>query len=698
MIVTDCSKADNPIIFVNQAFTKVTGYSSEEAIGRNCRFLQGVDTDRQVVADIREAVRRGLPIRCELLNYCKDGRAFWADLAIDPIKDEAGNLIRSIGIQYDASEKHAALSKRLEADQLLADIINHVPGYVFQRIMQPDGTLSYPYFSASIFRILGLPANTDWTSGQSVQYLHPDERDHILRAIVQSGTDLTRLLSEFRFISPSGEEHWFRTDSTPRALADGAVVWNGLAVNISAQKSSESRLERLAYHDGLTGLANRVAFRDQLLRILSRDLPDTAGGAIFYIDLDGFETINEDAGYAFGDRVLRRIGLLLKEFSESHGGTAARLGGDEFAVVLPALSTGTSIQEAAEAICREVSRPMLIDQRQATVQASVGAVGFQPAACADEAAIALYTTVMKRVRLALQSAKQSGSGTACLYSSALDDRLPNKIASRQALQLAIQEEQLVLHYQPLVNLISGAIVGAEALVRWDHPELGLQGPNSFIPFAESTGMVVPLGAWVLKMAMKQSQIWRQQGVTTRIAINVSSIQLQRPDFVASVEEALDATGAQPRDFELEITEGILIASSPEMHSRLNALKTLGFDLVLDDFGTGHSTFKYLRAFDVDKIKIDQIFVRQLVIDSNDASIIRAMIALSRSLHLAVVAEGIETAMQHHFLRDEGCNVGQGYLFSPPMSAEDFAWMLQQGVRLPITGRSRADDKGNNRAQ
>ena len=211
-------------------------------------------------------------------------------------------------------------------------------------------------------------------------------------------------------------------------------------------------------------------------------------------------------------------------------------------------------------------------------------------------------------------------------------------------------------------------------------------------------MVVPLGAWVLKMAMKQSQIWRQQGATTRIAINVSSIQLQRPDFVASVKEALAATGAQPRDFELEITEGILIASSPEMHGRLSALKTLGFSLVLDDFGTGHSTFKYLRAFAMDKIKIDQLFVRQLVIDSNDAAIIRAMIALSRSLHLAVVAEGIETPMQHHFLRDEGCNVGQGYLFSPPMSVEDFAWMLQQGVRLPIAGRSRTDDRGNNHAQ
>ena len=390
MIVTDPTKADNPIIFVNQAFTRVTGYSSEEAVGRNCRFLQGADTDRQIVADIRQAITRALPIRCELLNYRKDGSAFWADLAIDPIKDAAGNLIRCIGIQYDASEKHAALSKRLEADQLLADIINHVPGYVFQRIMQPDGTLSYPYFSASIFRILGLPDNTDWTSGQSVQYLHPDERDHSLRAIIQSGTDLTRLLSEFRFISSSGEEHWFRTDSTPRALPDGAVVWNGLAVNISAQKSSESRLERLAYHDGLTGLANRVAFRDQLLRRLSRDSTGTSRSAIFYIDLDGFEVINEDAGYAFGDRVLRRIGLLLKEFSESHKGSAARLGGDEFAVVLPALSTGTSIQQAAEAICREVSRPMLIDQRQATVLASVGAVGFQSAVCAAEAP-AVYT-------------------------------------------------------------------------------------------------------------------------------------------------------------------------------------------------------------------------------------------------------------------------------------------------------------------
>jgi EAL domain-containing protein (putative c-di-GMP-specific phosphodiesterase class I) len=254
---------------------------------------------------------------------------------------------------------------------------------------------------------------------------------------------------------------------------------------------------------------------------------------------------------------------------------------------------------------------------------------------------------------------------------------------RHSLRKAIEEKQFKLHYQPLVDLVSGTIVGAEALVRWNHPELGLQRPDIFIPFAESSGLIIPLGNWIFREAMQQVVSWRRDGLEVpKIAINVSGVQLQDPGLLRSIETALAQTGAQARHFELELTEGFMIEASPSTLGLLKSLKTLGFTLAIDDFGTGHSSFRYLRDFPVDKVKIDQTFVRQMVVDSSDASIIRAIIALAKSLDLKVVAEGIETMVQRNFLREEGCQIGQGYLFSVPLTAEDFGYLIARNIRLP----------------
>jgi EAL domain-containing protein (putative c-di-GMP-specific phosphodiesterase class I) len=297
----------------------------------------------------------------------------------------------------------------------------------------------------------------------------------------------------------------------------------------------------------------------------------------------------------------------------------------------------------------------------------------------------------------LRAAKQEGPGAYRVYSVAFDDRLRNRLALRQSLHRAIEGQQFELHYQPLVQLASGRIVGAEALVRWNHPELGTQRPDVFIPLAEASGMIVPLGAWAIKQAMRQGQLWKRPGVgAPRIAINISSIQLAKPGFIAAVEQALSETGADPRDFEFELTEGLMIEPSSETLAILTWVKSLGFGITIDDFGTGYSTFKYLRDFPVDKIKIDQTFVRQLAIDSSDASIIRSMIALSRSLGVQIVAEGVETAMQRDFLRDEGCEVGQGYFFSLPLTAEDFGWLLRSGLNLPVSGGEPSNPRHSDR--
>jgi EAL domain-containing protein (putative c-di-GMP-specific phosphodiesterase class I) len=292
--------------------------------------------------------------------------------------------------------------------------------------------------------------------------------------------------------------------------------------------------------------------------------------------------------------------------------------------------------------------------------------------------------LLKKSHLAVQAGKREGPGTTLRFSPEHDDSTRNRVVLRQSLHQAVAERQFELHYQPLVELETGRIVGAEALVRWNHPQLGLQRPDLFIPLAESSGLIVPLGNWIISAAMQQARSWADEGIAVpRIAINLSAIQLKRPSLVTSIEQALRESRVDPRAFEFELTETSIMENPTMLAKQLAAIKAMGFQLAMDDFGTGHSTLKYLRDFSFDKIKIDQTFVRQLVIGSNDASIIRAILTLSRSLHMAVVAEGIETTIQRDFLYGEGCKVGQGYLFSMPLKAEDFAWLLRSGARLPL---------------
>jgi EAL domain-containing protein (putative c-di-GMP-specific phosphodiesterase class I) len=296
---------------------------------------------------------------------------------------------------------------------------------------------------------------------------------------------------------------------------------------------------------------------------------------------------------------------------------------------------------------------------------------------------AAATELMKRAAIALSAAKKVGTGTHRLYDEDLDHRRQHRMMLRHSMPEAIGKDQFELHYQPLVDLRSGRIVSAEALVRWQHPELGLLGPDLFIALAEESGWIGLLGEWIMRKAMLDVMTWELEGLAPPpIALNISSVQLKMPDFIETIRQALAETGANARKFDLELTEGILLELSPQTLAVLAELKLLGFKLVIDDFGAGHSSFQYLRNFPIDKLKIDQVFVRQLVSGSSDALIIRAITSLAQSLNIGLIAEGIETVEQRDFLRDQGCPTGQGHFFSMPLAAEDFAWMIKQKVTLP----------------
>jgi EAL domain-containing protein (putative c-di-GMP-specific phosphodiesterase class I) len=342
----------------------------------------------------------------------------------------------------------------------------------------------------------------------------------------------------------------------------------------------------------------------------------------------------------------------------------------------------------AEALGDEIAAPMHIAGRDLTVEGTIG-VAVLPRIRSGPANTEIANELMKQADLALQAAKREDPGGHRLYEPALDDRFRHRVALRQSLQAGVAEHQFELHYQPIVLLASGAITGAEALVRWEHPTLGIQSPGHFIALAEETGLIVPLGEWIFGEAFRQGVALGRAGVTApRIAINVSSLQLRktaqqrRPDFIARVERALSETGADPRNFEFELTESVLIDSSGDTLSTFRALKAMGFSIAIDDFGTGHSTFRYLRDFPVDKIKIDRSFVSPIGADRSDEAIVGAMIDLANSLGVKIVAEGVETRTQRDFLLAKGCHLAQGYLFSMPLRGEDFAWILGQQTTLP----------------
>jgi diguanylate cyclase (GGDEF)-like protein len=487
---------------------------------------------------------------------------------------------------------------------------------------------------------------------------------------------------EFRTRCADGTLIWIRTHSTPRALGDGDVVWDGVGVDISAEVASKERLAYLAYHDPLTGLCNRFLFIQTIESLFAAGLAEPRHVAAFSIDIDSFQEINDRLGASVGDAVLRHVADRLGKFA-GRSGAAARLGGDEFGVAAADMPPEVSIAEQAAALCHALQQPMRIREHEVAIQVCVGVTSCPftdgaPALGKDAA-----EELLKQSSFALAEAKRGGRGTFRVYSKQMDDRERNRSVLRQSMRQGLQERQFVLHYHPIVDLSSGDIIGAEALVRWAHPVLGMQRPDLFIPEAETSGLIVPLGAWVIRTALFEMQDWeRRCARPLRISINVSGVQLCDPGFITMLDEALADTGADPRMVDLELTESVLIEGSTL--DVLKALQERGFRLAVDDFGTGYSSFRYLKALPISAVKIDQSFVRHMVIDSSDASIVRAILAVAKSLGLEVVAEGIETASQRDFLRNEGCKVGQGYLFSLPLAVEDFRWLLAGNATLPLS--------------
>ena len=463
---------------------------------------------------------------------------------------------------------------------------------------------------------------------------------------------------------------------------DDGVVTNYISTHhdITERKKAEQRIEELAFFDTLTHLPNRTLLLDRLKHAMITGNRNRTFGAVLFIDLDQFKTLNDTLGHDRGDLLLQQVAQRLAACLRE-GDTVARFGGDEFVVVLECLSESapealtqtTLVGEKILAALNEVYQLGAIDHRST---ASIGATLFFGHQTSIE-------DLLKQADLAMYKAKGSGRNALRFFDPALQTVVMERAALESGLRLAIQQKQFVLHYQAQV-VAENRVTGAEALLRWQHPERGMVPPSEFIPLAEETGLILPLGRWVMFTACAQLAIWASQEDMAQlsIAVNVSVQQFREPDFVAMVLAILGETGANPQRLKLELTESLLVDNLQDIIDKMHALKARGVSFSLDDFGTGYSSFSYLRRLPLDQLKIDQSFVRDVLVDPNDAAIARTIVALAQSLGLGVIAEGVETQTQRDFLASSGCHAYQGYFFSRPLPIDGFEAYARRGVCQP----------------
>ena len=527
------------------------------------------------------------------------------------------------------------------------------------------------YFNESWSALLGAAPRESTFSGDEVaQWNHPDDREVFAAALGNAAKGVSEEFDcEYRVPNVSGEWVWVhaRGKVTQRDETGRALRMTGTSTNVTKRKRAEERAEYLATRDALTGLPNRALLHDRLEQGVFNAARHHTGFAFMFIDLDRFKTINDSLGHQVGDELLKRVAARLTACVRATD-TVARLGGDEFAVILENLEDDDDegAQQVAEKMIAAMGAPMLIDNQHLSTSCSIG-ISLYPNDGKDSAAL------MKNADVAMYYAKEKGRNNYQFFSADMNARAQERLSVENYLRLALRRGELILHYQPRMKIADDELVGVEALIRWQHPRRGLLLPGRFIDVAEDSGLIVPIGEWVLQNACAQIRAWQKTVKPgLRLSVNLAVGQVVDGErLYRAVEAAVKGSGIDPATLELELTESHLMQNIPEKAALLNRLGELGVGISIDDFGTGYSSLSYLKSLPVDSIKIDSSFVRDIHSDPNDEAIIKAILAMAHSLHLSVVAEGVETAEQHRALKELGCDEYQGFFESPALPPAEF---------------------------
>ena len=491
------------------------------------------------------------------------------------------------------------------------------------------------------------------------------------RAIIENRT--VGLAEDCMLIRCDGAELAIETSAAPIHDRQGGVIGAVMvAHDVTTARELSQKLARLALHDSLTDVPNRTLLSDRLDQAMMRAHRAGTSVAVLYIDLDRFKHINDSLGHAIGDQLLKSVAERLQTCVRSSD-TVSRQGGDEFLVLLADVVQPHDAALCADKIIIALEAPLRIAGHDLRITASIGIATF-PGDAADA------ETLLRNADFAMYQAKYTGRNNYQFFRPEMNANAIERQSVETDLRQAVGRREFVLNYQPKIDLETGAVVGVEALIRWHRPRHGLVLPARFIPVAEESGLILPIGRWVLDTACRQARAWQDGGLAPiSIAINVSAVELRAKDFLSNVQQSLEHYRLEPRFLELELTETFMMQDWKSTAEILRALKALGVRIALDDFGTGYSSLSYMKRFPIDALKIDQSFVRDMTSDSDDASIVSAVIDMGRSLNMRVVAEGIQTRDQLQFLKARHCPEGQGFYFAPPVPAEQLTGLLSEGI-------------------
>lgn len=621
--------------------------------------------DRDYIRTAFESVVAGEPqLDIEHRVTGPDGRTRFVHQRGEASVDDSGRVTRLTGTTQDISE-------RVQAEETLRLSANALENSA-ESVMISDANGRIVSVNKAFTTMNGYSAAQ--VIGKSPDFLRSDEHDPAFYAQLWDTVGKTgHWQGEIWAKRRSGEVY-------PQGISISQVKdkvgrsshYVSVSSDISRYKQYEAQLAFLAHHDALTDLPNRFAFQTHLREALLRARRDGSVIALMFIDLDQFKIINDSLGHVIGD-------LLLKAAAQRLTGCVrqtdlvARLGGDEFVVVLNGVKGPQHAAKIADKLIDVLAEPFLVGGHELSISGSIGISCYpQDGADAD--------VLLKNADAAMYRAKELGRNNYQFFRVDMGADIVKQLVMTNSLRLALNQKQFLLHYQPRIDLASRRIIGVEALVRWQHPEKGLVAPARFIPHAEETGLIGPLGEWVLRTACKQAKAWHESGLgQLRMAVNLSARQFRQPNFAQQIASILAETGVDASLLELEITESMVMQDLEKTKSILDELKGLRIAIAIDDFGTGHSSLAYLKRFPVDYLKIDRSFIRDLPGDQEDAAITKAIIALGKSLKLRVIAEGIETQSQQSFLEAHGCDEGQGYLISRPLAAADLDAILRANL-------------------
>jgi diguanylate cyclase (GGDEF)-like protein/PAS domain S-box-containing protein len=568
----------------------------------------------------------------------------------------ANNLEQKL--EYSERSREEALR---DSSERLAQVIDTVPAM----ISASDRDGKFLFVNAFQTALAGIDHAA--ALGKDIGMLFGEEHGSRSRALDRKvfGSGAALPTYEEEIVDATGVKRVFLTTKSPlRDRANAVIAVLTSSIDITDRKRAEDHLLHIAHHDALTGLPNRALLADRLRREIARARRGDRPFALHLIDLDGFKNINDVLGHVLGDKFLKVVAQRLRSLVRE-GDTVARLGGDEFAVLQSRLTRSEEAAELAARIVAAVSEPYQFAGERITTNASVGTT-LHPADGADAEAL------LKHADLAMYRAKADGGNVVRFYAADMHSRAQEARHLDSELRQAIQDNQFVLYYQPQVDLKTGHIIGAEALLRWRRPGRGIVGPGVFLARAEENGLIVPINEWVLRQACRDAKSWQRAGFPPlRVGVNLSAVQFRKQSVPLLVAKTLADTGLDPRRLDLELTESIVMADTEAVAADLHRLHELGVSISIDDFGTGYSSLTYVKNFPVDRLKIDQCFIRDLATDPSDAAIVRAIVSLGHSLELAIVAEGVETADQLERLRAEDCDEVQGYYFGRPLPVGEF---------------------------